>query len=87
MASVVYFRLRTHIIFHILSSPGCRCGQQLVSPFYDAIQNALSGSSTTTASDLYGYILSFLILAMTYVLISIMTSFLLAIMCLGGARQ
>ena len=44
-------------------------------PFYDAIQNALSGSSTTTASDLYGYILSFLILAMTYVLISIMTSF------------
>ena len=44
-------------------------------PFYDAIQNALSDSSTTTASDLYGYILSFLILAMTYVLISIMTSF------------
>jgi len=44
-------------------------------PFYDAIQNALSGSSTTTASDLYGYILSFLILAMTYVLISIATSF------------
>jgi len=28
-------------------------------PFYDAIQNALSGSSTTTASDLYGYIFSF----------------------------
>ena len=28
-------------------------------PFYDAIQNALSGSSTTTASDLYGYILEF----------------------------
>ena len=44
-------------------------------PFYDAIQNALSDSSTTTASDLYGYLLSFLILAMTYVLISIMTSF------------
>jgi peptide/bleomycin uptake transporter len=44
-------------------------------PFYDAIQNALSGSSTTTAADLYGYILSFLILAMTYVLISIVTSF------------
>ena len=44
-------------------------------PFYDAIQNALSSSSTTTASDLYGYILSFLILAMTYVLISIITSF------------
>ena len=44
-------------------------------PFYDAIQNALSGSSTTTASDLYGYIFSFLILAMTYVLISIATSF------------
>ena len=44
-------------------------------PFYDAIQNALSDSSTTTASDLYGYILSFLILAMTYVLISIMTNF------------
>ena len=44
-------------------------------PFYDAIQNALSDSSTTTASDLYGYILSFLILAMTYVLISIITSF------------
>ena len=44
-------------------------------PFYDAIQNALSDSSTTTASDLYGYILSFLILAMTYVLISIVTSF------------
>ena len=44
-------------------------------PFYDAIQNALSGNSTTTAADLYGYILSFLILAMTYVLISIVTSF------------
>ena len=44
-------------------------------PFYDAIQNALSGSSTTTASDLYVYIFSFLILAMTYVLISIATSF------------
>ena len=44
-------------------------------PFYDAIQNALSGSSATTASDLYGYVFSFLILAMTYVLISIATSF------------
>ena len=50
-------------------------------PFYDAIQNALSDSSTTTASDLYGYILSFLILAMTYVLISIMTSFFLLAIC------
>ena len=44
-------------------------------PFYDAIQNALSGNSTTTANDLYGYMFSFLILAMTYVLISIFTSF------------
>ena len=28
-------------------------------PFYDAIQNALSNESTTTAGDLYGYMLSF----------------------------
>ena len=44
-------------------------------PFYDAIQNALSNESTTTASDLYGYMSSFLILAMTYVLFSVLTSF------------
>ena len=44
-------------------------------PFYDAIQNALSNESTTTASDLYGYMFSFLILAMTYVLFSVLTSF------------
>ena len=44
-------------------------------PFYDAIQNALSNESTTTAADLYGYMLSFLILAMTYVLFSVLTSF------------
>ena len=44
-------------------------------PFYDAIQNALSSESTTTASDLYGYMFSFLILAMTYVLFSVLTSF------------
>ncbi len=44
-------------------------------PFYDAIQNALSNNSTTTASDLYGYMFSFLILAMTYVLFSVLTSF------------
>ena len=44
-------------------------------PFYDAIQNALSGNSTTTAADLYGYMFSFMVLAMTYVLISIVTSF------------
>ena len=44
-------------------------------PFYDAIQNALSDESTTTASDLYGYMFSFLILALTYVLIAVFTSF------------
>ena len=44
-------------------------------PFYDAIQNALSNESTTTAGDLYGYMFSFLILAMTYVLFSVLTSF------------
>ena len=44
-------------------------------PFYDAIQNALSNESTTTAADLYGYMFSFLILAMTYVLFSVLTSF------------
>ncbi len=44
-------------------------------PFYDAIQNALSNESTTVAGDLYGYIFSFLILAMTYVLFSVLTSF------------
>ena len=44
-------------------------------PFYDAIQNALSNESTTAASDLYGYMFSFLILAMTYVLFSVLTSF------------
>ena len=44
-------------------------------PFYDAIQNALSVESTTTASDLYGYMFSFLILALTYVLIAVFTSF------------
>ena len=44
-------------------------------PFYDAIQNALSNESTTTASDLYGYMLSFLVLAMTYVAFSVLTSF------------
>ena len=44
-------------------------------PFYDAIQNALSQESTTTAADLYGYMFSFLILALTYVLIAVFTSF------------
>ncbi len=44
-------------------------------PFYDAIQNALSEESTTTAADLYGYMFSFLILALTYVLIAVFTSF------------
>tara|TARA_B100000902_G_C27268905_1_gene895199 strand:- start:183 stop:1439 length:1257 start_codon:yes stop_codon:yes gene_type:complete len=44
-------------------------------PFYDAIQNALSQESTTTAEDLYGYMFSFLILALTYVLIAVFTSF------------
>ena len=44
-------------------------------PFYDAIQNALSNESTTTAADLYGYMFSFLVLAMTYVLFSVLTSF------------
>ena len=44
-------------------------------PFYDAIQNALSNESTTSSSDLYGYMFSFLILAMTYVLFSVLTSF------------
>ena len=44
-------------------------------PFYDAIQNALSNESTTTAADLYGYMFSFLILALTYVLIAVFTSF------------
>ena len=44
-------------------------------PFYDAIQNALSQESTTTAGDLYGYMFSFLILALTYVLIAVFTSF------------
>ena len=44
-------------------------------PFYDAIQNALSNESTTTSGDLYGYMFSFLILAMTYVLFSVLTSF------------
>ena len=44
-------------------------------PFYDAIQNALSDESTTTSSDLYGYMFSFLILALTYVLIAVFTSF------------
>ena len=44
-------------------------------PFYDAIQNALSDKSTTTAADLYGYMFSFLILAMTYVLIAVFTQF------------
>ncbi len=32
MAIVVYFGFRADIIFHILSSAGSRCGQQLVSP-------------------------------------------------------
>ena len=44
-------------------------------PFYDAIQNALSQESTTTAGDLYGYMFSFLVLALTYVLIAVFTSF------------
>ena len=44
-------------------------------PFYDAIQNALSNESTTTANELYGYMFSFLILALTYVLIAVFTSF------------
>ena len=35
-------------------------------PFYDAIQNALSQESTTTAADLYGYMFSFLILALIF---------------------
>jgi peptide/bleomycin uptake transporter len=46
-------------------------------PFYDAIQNALSNESTTTANELYGYMFSFLVLAMTYVLFSVLTSFFL----------
>ncbi len=44
-------------------------------PFFDAVQNALSKESTTTAGQLYGYILDFAAIAFVYIVVYVLTRF------------
>jgi peptide/bleomycin uptake transporter len=47
-------------------------------PFFDAVQNALSGQSTTTASQLYGLIVSFSAIAFMWMMVYVSTRFLVS---------
>lgn len=44
-------------------------------PFFDAVQNALSKESTTTAAQLYGYIVDFAAIAFVYIIVYVLTRF------------
>jgi len=47
-------------------------------PFFDAVQNALSGKSTTTAGELYGLILQFAAIAFVWMAVYVVTRFLVS---------
>ena len=47
-------------------------------PFFDAVQNALSKESTTTADSLYGFIYDFAAIAFVYIVVFVLTRFLVS---------
>ena len=44
-------------------------------PFFDAVQNALSKESTTTAGELYGFVFDFAAIAFVYIIVYVLTRF------------
>ncbi len=44
-------------------------------PFFDAVQNALSKESTTTAAQLYGFVFDFAAIAFVYIIVYVLTRF------------